>query len=377
MNKSDQIIAAGRQETAEQEKLYAASSWTLMRRKFFKHKLALVGLTGLAVLYLGAAFAGFFSVWGTFQRSSDHVFAPPTRVRIFHDGRLVRPFVYGLVPGRDPETLRKLFEINESQVYPIRLFVRGEEEYKLLGLFPARTRLFGVDEPGKLYLFGADHLGRDVYSRILAGARVSLSVGLVGVALSFVIGAILGGISGFFGGTVDLLIQRLIEFLQSLPQIPLWMALAAAVPPRFPPVRLYFLVTVILSIVSWTELARVVRSKIIQLREEDYVVAARIAAANERRIITRHLLPGLMSYLIVSLTLAVPSMILGETALSFIGVGLRPPVVSWGVLLNQAQNFRAVALHPWLLMPGLFVVVTVLLFNFMGDGLRDAADPYR
>ena len=187
---------------------------------------------------------------------------------------------------------------------------------------------------------------------------------------------ILGGVSGFFGGTVDLLIQRLIEFLQSLPQIPLWMALAAAVPPRFPPVRLYFLVTVILSIVSWTELARVVRSKIIQLREEDYVVAARIAAANEQRIITRHLLPGLMSYLIVSLTLAVPSMILGETALSFIGVGLRPPVVSWGVLLNQAQNFRAVALHPWLLMPGLFVVVTVLLFNFMGDGLRDAADPY-
>ncbi len=377
MSTSDQIIAAGRQETAEQEKLYAASSWTLMRRKFFKHKLALVGLTGLAVLYLGAAFAGFFSVWGTLQRSSDHVFAPPTRVRIFHDGRLVRPFVYGLVPGRDPETLRKLFEINESQVYPIRLFVRGEEEYKLLGLFPARTRLFGVDEPGKLYLFGADHLGRDVYSRILAGARVSLSVGLVGVALSFVIGAILGGISGFFGGTVDLLIQRLIEFLQSLPQIPLWMALAAAVPPRFPPVRLYFLVTVILSIVSWTELARVVRSKIIQLREEDYVLAARISGAKERRIITRHLLPGFMSYLIVSLTLAVPSMILGETALSFIGVGLRPPVVSWGVLLSQAQNFRAVALHPWLLIPGLFVVVTVLLFNFMGDGLRDAADPYR
>ena len=270
------------------------------------------------------------------------------------------------MPGRDPETLRKLFEINESQVYPIRLFVRGEEEYKLLGLFPARTRLFGVDEPGKLYLFGADHLGRDVYSRILAGARVSLSVGLVGVALSFVIGAILGGVSGFFGGTVDLLIQRLIEFLQSLPQIPLWMALAAAVPPRFPPVRLYFLVTVILSIVSWTELARVVRSKIIQLREEDYVLAARISGAKERRIITRHLLPGFMSYLIVSLTLAVPSMILGETALSFIGVGLRPPVVSWGVLLTQAQNFRAVALHPWLLMPGLFVVVTVLLFNFHG-----------
>ena len=347
-----------------------------MRRKFFKHKLALVGLSGLAVLYFVAAFAGFFSVSGTYQRSSDHVFAPPTRVRIFHEDRIMRPFVYGLVPGRDPETLRKLFEIDESQVYPIRLFVRGEEEYKLLGLFPTRTRLFGVDEPGKLYLFGADHLGRDVYSRILTGARVSLSVGLVGVALSFVIGAILGGISGFFGGTVDLLIQRLIEFLQSLPQIPLWMALAAAVPPRFPPVRLYFLVTIILSIVSWTELARVVRSKIIQLREEDYVVAARIAAANERRIITRHLLPGLMSYLIVSLTLAVPSMILGETALSFIGVGLRPPVVSWGVLLSQAQNFRAVALHPWLLMPGLFVVVTVLLFNFMGDGLRDAADPY-
>lgn len=376
MNNSDHTSTTRRQEAAKQDKLYAASSWTLLRRKFFKHKLALVGLTGLAVLYLFAAFAGFFSVWGTFQRSSDHVYAPPTPVRIFHDGRLVRPFVYGLVPGRDPETLRKLFEIDESQVYPIRLFVRGEEEYKLLGLFPTRTRLFGVDEPGKLFLFGADHLGRDVYSRILTGARVSLSVGLVGVALSFVIGATLGGISGFFGGTVDQFIQRLIEFLQSLPQIPLWLALATAVPPRFPPVQLYLLVTIILSIVSWTGLARVVRSKIIQLREEDYVLAALISGANERSIITRHLLPGFMSYLIVSLTLAVPSMILGETALSFIGVGLRPPVVSWGVLLSQAQNFRTVALHPWLLIPGLFVVATVLLFNFMGDGLRDAADPY-
>ena len=373
---SDQTIAARRQETEQQEKLFAASSWALMRRKFLRHRLALVGIIGLFMLYILAAFAGFFSTWGTFQRSSDHVFAPPTRIRVFHDGKLVRPFVYGLVPGRDPVTLGKTFEIDQSQVYPVRLFVPGKEEYKLLGLFPTHIRLFGVDEPGKLFLFGADHLGRDVYSRILTGARVSLSVGLVGVALSFILGSIFGGISGYFGGMADMLIQRLIEFLQSLPQIPLWMAFAAALPPGFPPVQMYFLVTVILSVVSWTGLARVVRGKIIQLREEDYVLAAVISGANERSIISRHLLPGFMSYLIVALTLAVPSMILGETALSFIGIGLKPPVVSWGVLLKQAQNFRTVALHPWLLIPGLFVVATVLLFNFMGDGLRDAADPY-
>ena len=234
-----------------------------------------------------------------------------------------------------------------------------------------------MEDPGVIFLFGTESLGRDMFSRVLHGARVSLSIGLVGVFLSFILGSLLGGLSGYFGGWVDMFLQRVIEFLQSIPTLPLWMGLAAAVPITWPQTRTYFMITIILSILGWTGLARVVRGKLLQLRNEDYVMAAQVDGASDIRIITRHLLPGCMSYLIVHLTLAIPYMILGETALSFLGIGLRPPAVTWGVMLQQAQNVRTVVMSPWLLLPGLCGGIVVLCFNFVGDGLRDAADPYK
>ena len=366
--------AAVRRET-EDERYYLASSWTLMRRRFLKHKMAVVGLAVLAVIYALGAFAGFFSAADTFARNTEYEYAPPTQVRVFHEGRLQRPFVYGLRQEQDPETLAKSYVTDRSRIYPIRFLVQGHE-YRFVGLIPSRLHFMGVDPPGAFFPLGTDPLGRDMYSRVLQGARVSLSIGLVGVAISFVLGCLLGGISGYFGGAADMGVQRIIEFLQALPTIPLWMALAAAVPTEWPVLRTYFMITIILSIIGWTDLARVVRGKLLQLRVEDHVMAASVAGAREFNIIRRHLLPGFMSYLIVNITLAVPGMILGETALSFLGLGLRPPVISWGVMLQQAQNVRTVVLYPWLLIPALPVVVTVLCFNFVGDGLRDAADPY-
>ena len=364
-------------ETVADEAYFTASSWTLMRRNLVKHRLAILGGSVLALLYLTGAIApGFFSTHDFGQRNNDYILSPVQRIRVLHEGRPHRPFVYGLATSRDPETFRRIYVVDKEAVFPIRLLVRGGD-YKLLGIFPANLHLLGVEDPGVMFLFGTDELGRDLYSRTLHGARISLTIGLVGVAMSFILGCLLGGISGYFGGAADMLIQRVIEFFGSIPTLPLWMALAAAVPTAWPPIRIYFMITVILSIVGWTGLARVVRGKMLQLREEDYVLAAKISNTGEMRIIGKHLLPGFMSYLIVHLTLAVPSMILGETALSFIGIGLRPPAVSWGVLLQQAQNIRTVALSPWLLIPALFVVLTVLCFNFLGDGLRDAADPYK
>ena len=256
------------------------------------------------------------------------------------------------------------------------MFTRGAP-YKLWSLLPMDRHLFGVEEPGRIFLFGTDKLGRDLFSRTIYAARISLSIGLVGVAFSFVLGCVLGGISGYFGSKTDLVIQRIIEIFMSLPHIPLWIALAAALPREWSVIKTYFAITVILSLVGWTTLARVVRRKLISLREEDFILAARISGMRSGSIILRHLLPSFMSYLVVNLTLAVPSMILGETALSFLGLGIRPPAVSWGALLKSAQQVNVVALYPWLLIPGLLVIVTGLAFNFLGDGLRDAADPYR
>ena len=368
------LIAA--RDAVAAEAYFTASSWMLMRRAFFRHRLAVVGSAILLVIVVAATFAGFISPHEIFERHPDYLLTGPTRVRLLHEGRPRMPFVYGLEYSRDPVTLARIYVPDETRMYPIRYLVRGDR-YEFWGLFETDLHLFGVDEPGQLFLFGSDSLGRDMFSRVLHGARVSLSIGLLGVAISFVLGCLLGGISGYFAGPADMLIQRIIEFLGALPSLPLWMALAAAVPLTWPPLRIYFMITVILSIVGWTGLARTVRSKLLQLRVEDHVMAAKIAGVTEMRIIIRHMLPGFMSYLIVHLTMAVPGMILGETALSFIGIGLRPPVVSWGVMLQQAQNVRVVALTPWLLIPAIWVVVTVLVFNFVGDGLRDAADPYK
>jgi peptide/nickel transport system permease protein len=288
----------------------------------------------------------------------------------------LRPFVYGWTKKNDPVSLRRIYVENPEERYALRFFVHGKE-YKLFNFVRTDLHLVSVEEGGTLFLFGTDKLGRDMFSRTLHGASISLSVGLLGVALSFVFGSLVGGVSGFYGGWIDTLVQRVIEFVSSIPTVPLWMALSAALPRNWPPLRIYFGITIILSFQGWTGLARAVRGKLLELREEDFVMAARLSGASDGRIILSHLLPAFLSYLIVSVTLAIPGMILGETSLSFLNLGLRPPVVSWGVLLQQAQNVRTLALQPWLLIPALFIVLTVLSFNALGDGLRDAADPYK
>jgi len=300
--------------------------------------------------------------------------APPTRIHFFADGQLHRPFIYEVTSELDLKTFLTIYTEDESTRYPIRFFAPGEP-YKLWGLIPMDRHLFTTDGP-PIFLFGTDRLGRDIFTRTIYGARISLTIGLVGVSLSFILGLIIGGISGYFGGAVDMVIQRTIEFILSIPAIPLWMALSAALPADWPVVQTYFFITIILSLMSWGTLARQVRGKLLSLREEDYVVSARLVGSNEARIMAIHLFPSFTSHLIVTLTLMIPGMILGETALSFLGLGMQPPAVSWGVLLQDAQNVITIAHHPWKMIPCLFVIVTVLMYNFLGDGLRDAADPY-
>ena len=362
-----------RHDPAEREQV--SSQWRLIRIRFLRHRVAVAALVLLGIFYLGVLFAEFVAPHDPRQRSPEQQYSPPQRIRVFHEGRLTAPFVYGLSSELDLETFRYVYEVDREARQPLALFVRGDP-YELWGLFPSDLHLFGVTDGGRAYLFGTDNLGRDLLSRVIHGGRISLSIGLVGIAISFVLGVILGGISGYFGGTVDVAIQRLVEFLRSIPDLPLWMALSVALPRYWSTERVYFGIVLILSLVGWTSIARVVRGKFMAVREEEFVTAAVVAGAGTGRILFRHLLPSFASYMIASLTLSVPGMILGETALSFIGLGLQTPAISWGVLLQESQRIHVLAGSPWLLIPGGFVIVTVLAFNFLGDGLRDAADPY-
>ena len=359
--------------------LYTASQWQLMWWRFSRHRVAVVSMILLVFAYGAALFAEFVSPHDPNRFSSSWVLAPPMRLHFTRpDGSFsLRPFVYGLTSARDEETLAMVVVPDETQVHPIRFWVKGDP-YTLWGQFDSDLHLFGIDAWAEqpLFLLGADDLGRDLFSRIMYGARISLSIGLLGVGFSLLFGVVLGGISGYYGGLIDVIIQRIIELLRSLPTIPLWLTLVVILPPHWSALRVYFGITLILSLIGWTGMARVVRGRFLALREEDFIMAARLANAPQMRIIMRHMVPSFTSHLIAQMTLAVPGMILGETALSFLGLGLQPPVVSWGVLLQGAQNLRSVVLAPWLLLPGLFVVGVILAFNFAGDGLRDAADPY-
>ena len=358
------------------QRLVAASQWQLIRWRFFRHKVAVGALIILAILYLSAIFAEFVAPYDPLEVGGTLQFAPPQRPRFIdaHGRFHLRPFVYELIQNVDPKSRKTTYKLDGNKLYPIRLFVRSEP-YKMWGLLASDMHLFGA--PGtKMSLFGRDRLGRDVFSRTIHGARVSLTIGLVGIAMSLLIGIVIGGISGYAGGRADLLIQRLIEIIRSIPTLPLWMGLSVAVPRDWSITATYFAISMILAVVGWTGVARVVRGKFMSLREEDFVIAAQLYGAGEARIIFKHLLPSFYSYLIADLTLSVPGMILGETALSFLGLGMQAPAISWGVLLADAQFIRVLANAPWLLIPGLFVVLTILAFNFVGDGLRDAADPY-
>ena len=365
-------------EEKQEEEFFRAGQWRLVWWKFRRHKLAQFAMVVLGLFYFIAIFAEFLSPHDPLHRYKDFAAIPPAKIHMIdQQGRLRWPFIYGILRERDPVTRRPLYTEDYTAIYPLRFFVDGDE-YELWGLFKSDLHLFGTgdNEKAPLFVLGSDNLGRDCLSRIFYGGRISLTVGLIGVALSFIFGLTLGGVAGYFGGVVDEVIMRIIDVLFSLPTIPLWMALAAALPQDWPQLRIYFYITIILSILSWTTLARTVRGKMLSLREEDYVMAAKLDGENEWQIIARYMLPGFASYIIVNLTLAIPQMILGETALSFLGIGLRLPTISWGVMLQDAQNLTTVAQLPWLLWPVVFVVVAVLMFNFLGDGLRDAADPY-
>lgn len=359
------------------EALYRATPRQLMWWRFRKHKLAVISLCVLVFAYLTIAFAEFTAPYDPYEITEMATMQPPQPVHLFdEDWNFQGPFVYGLKRTRDLETAAVIYTVDTDEIVPLRFFVEGPE-YLFWGLIPGSIHLFGAEDPdARTYLLGTDTLGRDLLSRLIHGGRTTLTIGILGVFFSFLIGITLGSISGYYGGRTDGAIQRLMEFIRSIPTIPLWMGLAAALPVEWDPLFVYFLITILLSLISWTHLARTVRGSFLSLRGEDYVLAARLLGASEKRIIIKHMLPAMTSYIIAAVTLSVPEMILGETALSFLGLGLRPPVVSWGVLLQEAQSLRVIVQAPWLLLPGLAIVIIVLSFNFLGDGLRDAADPY-
>ncbi|WP_223424831.1 ABC transporter permease [Tateyamaria pelophila] len=353
-----------------------ASNWVLVWRKFKRHRLGLVSGIFLLMAYLAIPFAGFFSPYTANERSADYLYHPPQAINFWHGDEFIGPFVYPTEAVADLENFRWTYITDETRPMPLQFFCK-RTEYNLFGFIPSERRLFCAPEGATIFIFGSDRLGRDVFSRISYGAQLSLTVGLIGITVSFLLGITFGSIAGYFGGVTDWVVNRAIEILRSLPELPLWLALSAAVPSNWGPVSVFFIISIILGLLDWPGLARAVRSKFLSLREEEYVRAAEMMGAKPGRVIRRHLLPNFMSHLIASATLSIPAMILGETALSFLGLGLRAPAVSWGVMLNDAQNLASIEIYPWTAIPMLPIIIVVLAFNFLGDGLRDSLDPYK
>ena len=361
--------------TADQEKYYMAGQWKLMWWRFRRHRPAVVSAAFLALMYFSILISEWIAPYDLHTRHVRYIFAPPQGIHLFHDGQFIGPYVYGLSTHRDEDTLQRVYKDNHAERQKLRFFCSGES-YRFWGLIEGSFHFVCPPEGGTFFLLGTDRLGRDMLSRIVYAARISLTIGIIGITLSFTLALILGGLAGYYGGWVDLVVQRITEILKSFPHLPLWLALSAALPVTWSPLLVYFGITLILALLDWPSLGRAVRSKLLSLREEDYAVAAQMMGAKPSRIIGRHLLPGFMSHLIASATLSIPSMILAETALSFLGLGLRPPITSWGVLLNEATDINVVAVNWWLMLPVVPVILVILAYQFMGDGMRDAADPY-
>jgi peptide/nickel transport system permease protein len=360
-----------------EERISVATQRQLMWWRFRKHRLAMLASAVVLLFYAAVALSGFLAYADPEVSEAQRGLIAPQPIYWFDDSGF-HPHVIGLSGKRDPRTFKRVYEPDPSKKLPVTLFARGFD-YKLLGIIPTDRHLIGVEgAPAEenLFILGTDQEGRDVWSRLMYGTQTSLTVGLLSVVLSLVLGVLLGGVSGFYGGWIDTIIQRVIEILRSVPTIPLWMGLAAAMPKDWDIVRVYFAITLIISLIGWTELARVVRGRFLSLRQEDFVTAAELAGCSKRRIIFVHMVPLFLSHIIAATTLALPAMVISETSLSFLGLGLRPPAISWGVLLQEAQNVQTVAISPWLLLPAVPVIVVILAFNFLGDGLRDAADPY-
>jgi len=363
---------------ATKQRIFVASQWQLMWWRFRKHRVAVASALVVAGFYLAVLGADFLAYADPSASEAQRSLMPPQRVYWF-DGWRFRPHVYAVKGVRDPQSFRRVYRADPSQKIPIRFFAEGFE-YRFLGVIPTTRHLIGVDggldATRTIFLLGTDVQGRDLWSRLMYGTRISLTIGLFGVTVSLILGVVLGGLSGFYGGIIDTVIQRTIEILRSIPTIPLWMGLAAALPREWSVLQVYFAITIIISLLGWTELARVVRGRFLSMREEDFVGSARLVGCTQMRTIFVHMVPSFMSHIIAATTLALPAMIISETALSFLGLGLRPPAISWGVLLQHAQNVQTVAISPWLMLPAVPVIIAVMAFNFLGDGLRDAADPY-
>ncbi len=353
-----------------------APAWRLIWRRFLRHRLAAGCGAYLLVVYLALPFVGLFAPYLASERNEDRIYAAPQSVRLFHEGAFIGPHVYATREELDLETFQNVTIVDRATPLPLRFFARCGRPHTMLWVFETDFRVLCPPEGHDLFLLGTDRLGRDVHSRIMYGAQLSLTVGLIGVAVSFAIGLALGGLAGFFGGWVDAGVSRAIEIVRSLPELPIWLALSAAIPPAWGPVSVFFMISIILGLLDWPGLARAVRSKFLSLRREDYVQAAELMGASPQRIVWAHMIPNFMSHIVASAALAIPSMILGETALSFLGLGLRAPAVSWGLMLNDALDLTVVEIYPWLLAPLVPVMMVVLAFSFLGDGLRDALDPY-